>query len=452
MAIVLVVDDDPAMREALGEALIDMGHEPRLADSGATALATLDREPIEAALIDLRMPVMDGLELLARIRERPSAPPIAVLTAHATAHNTIEAMRLGAFDHLTKPIGREELSRVLTTMLAAGAEQRSSASPISESELVGSSESIRAVQKAIGRLADSEATVLITGETGTGKELVARAIHDHGQRARSPFVAVNCAAIPSELMETELFGHVKGAFSGAVLDRLGAFREAEGGTLFLDEIGDMDAAMQAKILRALQERNVTPVGGTTTSVNVRIIAATHRDLLQRIAEGRFREDLFYRLNVVPIHLPALRERLADIVPLAEYFLARSGSGKRMTAAAAAALIRYTWPGNVRELKNAMDRLDVTVHGNLIDAADLSTIEHSDSHDARTLDWPDEDLPSATLRLEELLIRRALTRCGGNRAEAARMLNIHRQMLYTKIKRLGIEVSDDKTPDVLEPDE
>jgi DNA-binding NtrC family response regulator len=451
MAIVLVVDDDPAMREALGEALTDMGHEARLADCGAAALAALEQDSIDAALLDLRMPGMDGLELLSRIRERPGAPPVAVLTAHATAHNTIEAMRLGAFDHLTKPIGREELARVLTSMLAAGAEQRSPEAA-GESELVGSSESIRAVQKAIGRLADSEATVLITGETGTGKELVARAIHDHGQRARFPFVAVNCAAIPSELMETELFGHVKGAFSGAVRDRLGAFREAQGGTLFLDEIGDMDPAMQAKILRALQERTVTPVGGTTSSVDARIIAATHRDLGQRIAEGRFREDLFYRLNVVPIHLPALRERLADIVPLAEYFLARSGSGKRLTASAAAAMIRYSWPGNVRELKNAMDRLDVTVHGNVIDAADLATIEHSASNDARTLDWPDEDLPSATLRLEELLIRRALARCSGNRAEAARILNIHRQMLYTKMKRLGIDVSDDKTPDVLESDE
>jgi two-component system NtrC family response regulator len=214
----------------------------------------------------------------------------------------------------------------------------------------------------------------------------------------------------------------------------------------------MDPAMQAKILRALQERTVTPVGGTTSAVDARIIAATHRDLAQWITEGRFREDLFYRLNVVPIHLPALRERLADIVPLAEYFLARSGSGKRLTASAAAALIRYSWPGNVRELKNAMDRLDVTVHGNVIDAADLATIKHSASNDARTLDWPDEDLPSATLRLEELLIRRALASCDGNRAEAARLLNIHRQMLYTKMKRLGIDVSDEKTPDVLEPDE
>jgi len=452
MAIVLVVDDDRAMREALGEAITDMGHEPLLAESGATALAVLERGPVDAALIDLRMPGMDGLELLARIREKHNAAPVAVLTAHATAHNTIEAMRLGAFDHLTKPIGREELSRVLTAMLAAGAEHRSPASATRANELVGSSEAIRAVQKAIGRLADSDATALITGETGTGKELVARAIHDHGQRARGPFVAVNCAAIPAELMETELFGHVKGAFSGAVRDRLGAFREAQGGTLFLDEIGDMDPAMQAKILRALQERSVTPVGGTMSPVDARIIAATHRDLAERIAEGRFREDLYYRLNVVPIHLPALRERLADIVPLAEYFLARSGSGKRLTAAAAAALIRYAWPGNVRELKNAMDRLDVTVHGNLIDAADLSTIDRAVAPDARILDWPEEDLPSATLRLEELLIRRALARCGGNRTEAARILNIHRQMLYTKMKRLGIAVSDDKTPDVLEPDE
>ncbi len=398
------------------------------------------------------MPGMDGLELLSRMRQLPRPLPVTVLTAHATAHNTIEAMRLGAFDHLTKPIGRAALSHVLAAMLAGGAEQRSVAMTRSDSELIGSSESIRVVQKAIGRLADSDATVLITGETGTGKELVARAIHDHGQRARQAFVAVNCAAIPAELMETELFGHVKGAFSGAVRDRTGAFREAQGGTLFLDEIGDMDPAMQAKILRALQERVITPVGGTMSAVDVRVIAATHRDLKQRIAAGTFREDLFYRLNVVPIHLPALCDRLADIVPLAEYFLARLGSAKRLTAAAAAALIQHTWPGNVRELKNTMDRIDVTVRGNRIDAADLGIREHSDVSEAQVIDWPEEDLPTATLRLEELLIRRALARCGGNRAEAARILNIHRQMLYTKMKRLGIEVSDDKTPDVLGPDD
>jgi DNA-binding NtrC family response regulator len=451
MALILVVDDDDAMRDALAEAIVDLGYEPSLAESGTTALRILSASHVDAALIDLRMSGMDGLELLARIREMKNPPPTAVLTAHATAHNTIEAMRLGAFDHLTKPIGRDALSGVLAAMLAAGAEKRSLATQRSETGLIGSSDAMRAVQKAIGRLADSETTVLITGETGTGKELVARALHDHGKRARQPFVAVNCAAIPTELMETELFGHVRGAFSGAVRDRLGAFREAQGGTLFLDEIGDMDSGMQAKILRALQERIVTPVGGSPTAVDARIIAATHRDLAKRVVDGSFREDLFYRLNVVPIHLPALRERLADIVPLAEHFLASAGSGKRLAAEAAAALIRYTWPGNVRELKNTMDRLNVTVHGNLIDAADVLETEHSSSDDSRAIDWPDE-LPAATLRLEELLIRRALSRCGGNRAEAARVLNIHRQMLYTKMKRLGIEVSDDKTPDVLEPDE
>ena len=452
MALILVVDDDAAMRDALAEAIVDLGHVPSLAESGAAALRMLSEIHFDAALIDLRMSGMDGLELLTRMRERKSPPPTAVLTAHATAHNTIEAMRLGAFDHLTKPIGREALARVLTAMLAAGAEKQLLSMEREETGLIGSSDAIRAVQKAIGRLADSEATVLITGETGTGKELVARALHDHGRRAHQSFVAVNCAAIPTELMETELFGHVKGAFSGAVRDRLGAFREAQGGTLFLDEIGDMDPAMQAKILRALQERIVTPVGGSPIAIDARIIAATHRDLTKRVADGSFREDLFYRLNVVPIHLPALRERLADIVPLAEHFLARAGSGKRLTAEAAAALIRYAWPGNVRELKNKMDRLNVTVHGNLIDAADVLQTVRSGSDDAHAIDWPDEDLPTATLRLEELLIRRALSRCGGNRAEAARVLNIHRQMLYTKMKRLGIEVSDDRTPGVGEPDE
>ena len=452
MAVILIVDDDAALRDTLREALADLGHEPHLADSGTAALALLSRTQVDAALIDLRMPGMDGLELLARIRQLPTPPPTAVLTAHATASNTIEAMRLGAFDHLTKPIGREELSRVLTAMLAAGAAPQSPIIPRADTGLIGSSDAMRAIQKTIGRLADSVATVLITGETGTGKELVARAIHDHGARSSEPFIAVNCAAIPTELMETELFGHVKGAFSGAVRDRLGAFREAQAGTLFLDEIGDMDSSMQAKILRALQERIVTPVGGASIPVKARIVAATHRDLRQSVANGTFREDLFYRLNVVPIHLPPLRERLADIVPLAEYFLSLAGSPKRLTAAAAAALIRYEWHGNVRELKNTMDRLTVTVQGNLIEAADLFAGESSTSRISAALDWPEEDLPTATLHLEELLIRRALARCGGNRAEAARLLNIHRQMLYTKMKRLHIEVSDDQTPGVTESDE
>jgi DNA-binding NtrC family response regulator len=359
MATVLIVDDDAAMREAMAEAVRDLGHDPRAAMSGRAALELLEGESANAVFLDLRMPGMDGLEVLRRIRARPQPPPVTVLTAHATATNTIEAMRLGAFDHLTKPIGRADLARVLDQMIASSAGHRLSDTAIRQDRLIGSSEAMRHVQKTIGMLADSDATVLITGETGTGKELVARAIHEHGHRGGGAFVAVNCAAIPSELLESELFGHLRGAFTGATGDRIGAFRQADHGTLFLDEIGDMDLAMQAKILRALQERVVTPVGGKPVAVDVRVIAATHQDLPQRVRNGTFREDLFYRLHVVPIHLPALRERIADIVPLAEHFLSRSG-GKQLSADAAARLLRHSWPGNVRELQNAMERTAVLV--------------------------------------------------------------------------------------------
>jgi DNA-binding NtrC family response regulator len=444
MAAILIVDDDAAMRDALSEAARDLGHDVRLAPSGAAALAMLGDEAVHAVLLDLRMPGMDGLEVLRRIRARPHPPAVTVLTAHATATNTIEAMRLGAFDHLTKPIGREDLARALSGMLASVTEPRASRLEPAQEGLIGSSEAMRAVQKTIGMLADSNATALVTGETGTGKELVARAIHDHGHRGTKPFIAVNCAAIPAELMESELFGHVRGAFTGAVTDRLGAFRQAERGTLFLDEIGDMDIAMQAKILRTLQERIMTPVGGKAVPVDVRVIAATHRDLKQRVGEGTFREDLFYRLHVVPIHLPALRDRIADIVPLAEHFLSRTGGGKRLAADAAALLIRHTWPGNVRELKNAMERAAILVRGDVINAADLGFIDETRPVAGEISDWPDEDLPSAIARLEEILIRRALTRSAGNRTEAARMLGIHRQLLYTKMKRYGVGVSEDRT--------
>jgi DNA-binding NtrC family response regulator len=451
MPSVLIVDDDAAMRDALSEAARDLGYEPLMAASGEEAMSLCDAREIDAVLLDLRMSGMDGIEVLRRIRARPHPPPVTVLTAHATAQNTIEAMRLGAFDHLTKPIGREALSRVLAGMLAARPTPRVLRPEPEPSGLIGSSEAMRTVQKTIGMLADSNATVLISGETGTGKELVARAIHDHGHRGGKPFIAVNCAAIPAELLESELFGHVRGAFTGAVTDRRGAFREAEHGTLFLDEIGDMDVAMQAKILRALQEHVVTPVGGKPVPVDVRVIAATHRDLKQRVRDGTFREDLFYRLHVVPIHLPALRERIADIVPLAEHFLTRAGAAKRLAPDAAARLVRHAWPGNVRELKNAMERAAVLVRGDVVTAADFDFIDETRPTMEGAIEWPDEDLPSATARLEQMLIRRALSRSAGNRAEAARRLGIHRQLLYAKMKRYGLEASEDRTEGVGEPD-
>jgi DNA-binding NtrC family response regulator len=455
MPSILIVDDDAALRDSLAETVRDFGHEPRPAVSGREALGILASEKIHGVLLDLQMPGgMDGIEVLRRIRTQANSPPVVVLTAFASAENTIEAMRIGAFDHLTKPVGRQELRDLLARMLT-----QPEPSPFgghSEGEdgaLIGSSEPMRRVQKTIGLAADSDATVLILGETGTGKELVARALHGHSRRKHKPFVAVNCAAIPADLLESELFGHVKGAFTGAAADRLGAFREADGGSLFLDEIGDMPSAMQAKILRALQERIVTPVGGKPVSIDARVIAATHRDLPSLVQRGTFREDLYYRLNVVPIALPPLRERRSDIVPLVEHFLGiadRRGEPKQLTAAAAARLLEHSWPGNVRELRNVIERTSIMVRGEIIDAGDLDLMHAA----AESISRDDVDLPTAVAKLEEAMIRDTLAACGGNRAEAARRLNIHRQLLYTKMQRYRLandEASANPTQDVRKAD-
>jgi two-component system NtrC family response regulator len=443
MPTILIVDDDAALRESMAETLADLGHVPVEAEDGGHALDALAERPIDAVLLDLRMPGMDGLEVLARIRARPNPPPVAILTAVATAANTIEAMRLGAVDHLTKPVGRADLSALLGRLLpgAALAAPASAAAQPGEA-LVGASAAMRDVQKSIGMLADSEATVLIAGETGTGKEVAARALHRHGRRRDKPFVAVNCAAIPTELLESQLFGHVRGAFTGAIADRPGSFREANGGTLFLDEIGDMDLAMQAKLLRVLQERVVVPVGGKPVPINVRIVAASHRDLPDAVQRGDFRQDLFYRLGVVPLTLPPLRERLADIVPLAEHFLAQAaehGAPQRLTAGAASVLLAHDWPGNVRELQNAMQRVTALVRRPVIDAADLDFLTAA-KPPAGDTDWLAGDLDTAVARLETAMIRRALAAAGGNRTEAARRLGIHRQLLHTKLRRYGLETS------------
>jgi len=352
-------------------------------------------------------------------------------------------MRLGAVDHIAKPIGRDDLAALIARMLPQPAAQ---AVPVAadEGDLIGNSAPMRSVQKAIGMLADADTTVLITGETGTGKEVVARAIHRHGRRAKRPFVAVNCAAIPENLLESQLFGHARGAFTGAVADRIGSFREADTGTLFLDEIGDMSAPLQAKLLRVLQDRVVTPVGGRPVPVNVRILAATHRDLAAMVKTGAFREDLFWRIGVVPVHLAPLRERLADILPLAEHFLALAGGvAKQLSAESAALLLSHPWPGNVRELRNAMERATALARRPVITAADLAFLRGGAA--APVPDWLDGDLPTAVARLEAAMIRRALDEVAGNRTEAARRLGIHRQLLYEKMKRL--ELSDFRTDGV-----
>ncbi len=454
MPTVLIVDDDAALRDAVATALIDLGYDAAQAAGGEAALAWLASNRADAVLLDLRMPGMDGMEVLRRIGARGDAPPVAVLTAVPTSDNTIEAMRLGAADHLTKPIGRDGLRALLERMLPAPGSPPSALAPgaAREGELIGMSSAMREVQKAVGLLADSNATVLLLGETGTGKEVVARAIHGHGQRAGAPFVAVNCAAIPAELLESLLFGHVRGAFTGAVSDRAGSFREAHGGTLFLDEIGDMDLPMQAKMLRALQERVVTPVGGRPVTVDVRVIAATHRDLAQAVRDGRFREDLYYRLGVVPVLLPPLRERLADIMPLAEHALAlaaEGGSPKRLSADAAAHLIAHPWPGNVRELLNAMQRAATLVRRPVITAADLNflTAGPGTAEPGAVVDWLAGTLSEAVERVEQAMIRRAMEDAGGNRTQAAERLGIRRQLLYQKLARYGLDASPNGTDSV-----
>lgn len=453
MATVLIVDDDDALREGLAEALSDLGHTPRLAASGREGLAALDGE-VDVVLLDLRMPgAMDGIEVLRRIQARTDAPPVVVLTAFASAANTIEAMRLGAFDHLSKPIGRAELKDLLSR-LPERMPVVSDPDAGTEDGLIGSSAPMRSVQKAIGLAADSNAIVLILGETGTGKELVARALHVHGKRKDGPFVAVNCAAIPEDLLESELFGHVRGSFTGATADRAGAFRDAANGTLFLDEIGDMPLAMQAKILRALQEQVITPVGGKPVRANARVIAATHRDLARLVAAGEFREDLYYRLDVMQIAIPPLRDRVGDILPLTRHFLARAAADgsrhKHLSEPAIDKLQRHSWPGNVRELRNVIERACIMTRANVIGPDDIDTSANEIPTD---LAASDADLPAAVAQLEKTMIIRALDACAGNRTEAARRLNINRQLLYTKMQRYGlVEVSEKLTDRVGKDDD
>ncbi len=453
MAHLLIVDDDDAFRDTLAETLQGLGHETVPVASGAEAIETASRERFDAVFLDHRMPGMDGLQTLAALQARLARlPPVIVLTAFSSAGNTIEAMRLGAFDHLAKPISREAVREVLERAL----QQQTAALPSAataaddDSDLIGPSQAMREVHKRIGLAAANSMPVLVLGETGTGKEMVARALHRHSARAGQPFVAVNCSAIPKELLESELFGHVRGAFTGATGERPGCFRAADGGVLLLDEIGDMALDVQAKILRALQEGEVTPLGShRTVKVDVRVVAATHRDLAAAVREGRFREDLLYRLDVLSIRMPPLRERLADIIPLAEHFLRRAAMqgapdavSKALSAEAAQRLLSHPWPGNVRELRNVMERCHALVRHRVIGGADLDLAlgapAPGEAPATLPADWLEGELPAAVEKLERLLIAHALAQTQGNRAETARRLGIHRQLLYRKLAQYGLE--------------
>ncbi len=449
MAHILIVDDDDAFRESLAETLGDLGHVVAQAGSGHDALAVLaGNARVDCMFLDIRMADLSGIEVLERLRAMPAREtlPVVVLTAFATSDNTIHAMRLGAFEHLTKPVGRDAIASLLGKIEASNRGSPGPALPLSHEEtgdagmprLLGNSEALRDAQKQSGRAAATESTVLITGETGTGKEVAARVLHDASRRRHAPFVAINCAAIPAELLESELFGHAKGAFTGAVAQRAGRIAEANGGTLFLDEIGDLPLPMQAKLLRVIQERTLTPVGSNASvAIDVRIVAATHRDLAAEVAARTFREDLFYRLNVIPIHLPPLRDRPDDILPLAAHFLVAAahlaGPARTLSGDAERRLLAYAWPGNVRELKNAMERVAALARGPLVTADDLAFLNAPRAGvseiPSALLDLP---LPQAIEWLERAAIERALQQTVGNRAEAARRLGISRQSLYTKI--------------------
>lgn len=446
MARILIVDDDPAFREGLAETAHDLGHTVFEADSCSAGLKALEHSPAaDLVILDHRLGDADGLEFLRRMGERRQpVPPVIMLTAFATAAGTVEAIKLGAFDHLLKPVGRNDLTHAIERALRSG-ERADIMEPLRDAaepgEIIGSSMPMREVLKLIGLAAASNVTVLLTGETGSGKEVLARLLHRAGGRSGASFVAVNCAAIPAELLESELFGHMKGAFTGAVADRAGRFRQAQGGTLLLDEIGDMPLAMQAKVLRVIEDKHFTPVGATQEeSADVRLVAATHRNLAEHARDGHFRKDLYHRLSVLPIRVPALRERPEDIPALADHFLTYfSRPAKCLSADALNLLCSHTWPGNVRELRNVIERACVTVRGTSIEKSDVSVLlSPSAEIDVPASDLLQLPLPDAISALERAMIRHALHESRNNRTEAARRLGIHRQLLYVKLKEYGLD--------------
>ena len=452
---VLIVDDEEAMRHLLSVVLRDHGYEVRAVSNGEEALRELAARDYDLVLSDVRMPRMDGLQLLAAIQREHPDLTVIVMSAYGTHDTAVEAMKAGAYDYVSKPFRPDEVLLVLQKaeerekLLRENRRLRGElAAGYRLDNLVGGSASMQDVLKQLRKVAPVKTTVLLTGESGTGKELVARALHELSPRASFPFVAVNCGAIPGELLESELFGHVKGAFTDAVRNKKGLVAEAEGGTLFLDEVGELPSGLQVKLLRFLQEEEIRRVGDVRSEkVDVRVVAATARDLATAVKDGQFREDLFYRLNVLGIRLPSLRERPEDIPALAEHFLARCARLRAGTplsgisADALAAMRAYRWPGNVRELEHAVERAVVLADGPELREEDLPEAVREPAPTA----IPPLALPEGTLSvkratrlLEAELIRRALERTHGNRTRAAELLDLSYRALLYKIKEYGVD--------------
>jgi len=446
---ILVVDDDPAMRHLLSVILADHGWEARAVASAPDALREIEARDPDLVLTDVRMPGMDGLALLKEIQRLRPDLTVIVMSAYGAQDAAIAAMKAGAYDYLSKPFKRDEVVLVIRK-----AEERERlarenrrlrtelAAEYGTSNLVGASAPMREVLRQIRKVAPQKTTVLLQGESGTGKELVARALHDQSPRAAFPFVAVNCGAIPSELIESELFGHVKGAFTDASRAKKGLAEEADGGTLFLDEIGELPLLLQVKLLRFLEDEEVRPLGDVRArKVDVRVVAATGRDLRRAVAAGQFREDLLYRLDVVAVRLPPLRERREDIEALSAHFLARYArlrpelSGMRLSDEAREALLAHRWPGNVRELEHALERAVVLADGPVIREEDLPDSVRAPPQPAALAAGEDATLSvkRGTRALEERLIRAALERTGGNRTRAAELLELSYRALLYKIK-------------------
>jgi two-component system response regulator HydG len=452
MARVLLVDDDRAMRDGMSVALARLGHEVRAAPGAAEALAAYRARRADVVVTDLRMAPLDGIQLVRALRELDPDATVVVVTAHGSVAAAVEAMRAGAIDFVEKPFSPELLRAKVEKAADIARERKRAREAGGRAEalaadrrrehadgLVGGSEAMARVREQIRRVAAADATVLVVGESGTGKELVARAIHEASPRRDGPFVSVSCAALPEGLLESELFGHEKGAFTGAARRKLGRFELADGGTLLLDEVAEIPPAVQVKLLRVLQERSLERLGGEETiEVDVRVVSATHRDLRQLVSEGRFREDLFYRLHVVPIALPPLRERPGDVAALARHFLARRAPARRgprdFTPAALARLERHPWPGNVRELENVVQHALVFAEGELVGEGDLPSLGGGPALPVPTGDRP---LPDILEELERRLVVAAYERARGVKAEAARLLGITPGALYYKLEKYGV---------------